>query len=464
MSIQNQSDRQNTSCTDDDINRAIEAAEKSRDSFQNIALLDGIMIEAEVEVFPGIRLVPFPPSLGKKGKEIPRYVSEWAPIAGGIEYFFDKTQLIIDPSDASEFNDDQFFQALSLAGNSAVQIATFVSVKKDSDPFSLVPYTGPTVSRLPRDAAKDSDIEEAKHLYNLLGGLPLDVRQKLHIPINRWVKSHTKQGIVDKMIDLEVPPEDIVNSPTTSDVDKMIDLGIAFESLYLSGSSNLSLDLRNRASEYLAESQDEQEELKEMFKEIYNWRSKAVHEGTLSAKGVKIAEESFTPSELIKLAQDLCRRSILKIIKDPCPRVILNLDKEYLKPLLKNGRKLRKYKAYLQCRFRLTNSDHYQLHAMIPPDGISKKGYVKEVWVEYVTESVEIDNQPYDIMTPEAHDTKQRIQEFMLDSDNVIKLLPDPNKIQEFTLDSDNVMKLLPNPDEIVVKYFQDQKDSNERL
>ena len=352
-----------------------------------------------------------------------------------------------------------------MACNSAVQVATIISVKKDEQPFSLVPYAGPIVTNLQRNATKDSDIKEAKRLYELLSCLDSDIRQKLRIPINRWIKSHAEQSAMsDRVIDPEISPKDIPGSPTTRTVDKMIDLGIAFESLYLSGSINLSLDLRNRASEYLAESQEEQEKLKEMFKEIYNWRSKAVHEGTLPAKDVKIGEESFTPSELIKRTQDLCRQSILKILEDPCPRVILNLDKEYLKPLLKNGRKLRKYKAYLQCRFRLTNSDHYQLHAMIPPDGISKKGYVKEVWVEYVTESVEIDNQPYDIMTPEAHDTKQRIQEFMLDSDNVIKLLPDPNKIQEFTLDSDNVMKLLPNPDEIVVKYFQDQKDSNERL
>ena len=266
------------------------------------------------------------------------------------------------------------------------------------------------------------------------------------------------------MIDPEILPEDIPDSPTTRDVEKIIDLNIAFESLYLDSISKLSHHLSNRASEYLAESQDEQEELKEMFKEIYNWRSKAVHEGTLPSKDVKVGKESVTPSEFIKQTQDLCRQSILKILKDPYPRVILNLDKGYLKPFLENGRKLRKYKAYLQCRLRLTDSDYCQLHAMIPPDGISKKGYVKEAWIEYVTESVEIDNHSYDIMTPEAHDTKQRIQEFILDSNNLIKLLSNPDKIQEFTLDFNNLIKLVPNPDKIQIKYFQDQKGSNERL
>ena len=74
------------------------------------------------------------------------------------------------------------------------------------------------------------------------------------------------------------------------------------------------------------------------------------------------------------------------------------------------------------------DSDYCQLHAMIPPDGISKKGYVKEVWIEYVTESFEIDNYSYNIMTPEAHNTKQRIQEFVLDSDDLIKCYSIPTK------------------------------------
>ena len=433
MGTQNQSDHQDTSGTVDEIDDPIKMAEETRKHFRQIILLKGIVLETEIEVFPGIRLVPFW-RLGKRGKEIPRYVSEWASVAG-IDYFSDKTQLIIDPSKSSEFNGEQFCQALSLAGNSGIQTATSLSVRKDEEPFSPITYTGPTCSYSLRDTAKDSDIKEVKQLYKFLGELSLDVRQKLHIPINRWIKSHIKHGLVDKMIDLEVPPEDVANSPTTSDVDKMIDLGIAFESLYLSGSSNLSLDLRNRASEYLAESQDEQENLKsQMFKEVYNWRSKAVHEGTLSAKSVEIGEESFTPSEFIKQVQDLCRRSILKILEDPHPRVILNLDKEHLKPLLKNGRKLRKYKDCLKCRLRLTDSDHCQLHVMIPPGGISERGYVKEVWIGYVTESVKINNQSYDLMTPKAHDAKQRIQEFVLDSDDLIKLLPDSDEIQEFVL------------------------------
>ena len=52
MATQNQSNCQNIPLTEDEINRAIETTEKSRDSFQRIVLLDGIVLENEVEVFP----------------------------------------------------------------------------------------------------------------------------------------------------------------------------------------------------------------------------------------------------------------------------------------------------------------------------------------------------------------------------------------------------------------------------
>ena len=315
MSTQNQSDRQNTPLTDDDISRAIEVAEKSRDSFQHVPLLDGIVLEGEVEFIPGVRLVPFPPSLGKKGKEIPRYVSEWASTVG-IDYFFYRTQLITDPSASIKFDREQFCQALSLACNSAVQIATFVPVKKDEDPFSLVPYTGPIHSYLPRDPAKDADIEEAKRLYKRLGGLAPDVQRKLHIPINRWIKSHTEQSAMgNQMIDLEILPKDIAGSPTTRDVDKMIDLGIALESLYLSGRKNLSRKFRRRASWFLKKDKAHQKALKEKFEKVYDLRCDAVHEGKLP-RDVEICGKSVPISEFIEQAQSLCQQSILKIIKN----------------------------------------------------------------------------------------------------------------------------------------------------
>ena len=83
------------------------------------------------------------------------------------------------------------------------------------------------------------------------------------------------------MIDLEVPPKDIASSPTTRDVDKMIDLGIALESLYLSGRKNLSLKFRRRASWFLKKDEADRKALKKRFKKVYDLRCDAVHEGKL---------------------------------------------------------------------------------------------------------------------------------------------------------------------------------------
>ena len=316
MSTQNQSNHQSTPLTDDEINPEIEMAEKSRDSFQYILLLDGIVLQDEVEIFSGIRLVPFPRSLGKRGEKIPRYVSERASIVG-IDYFFHKTQLIIDLSESQdEFDLEQFCQALSLACNSGIQIATIISVKKDEYPFGLVPYTGPIHSYLPRDPVKNSDIEEAKCLYERLESLDSDVRQKLYIPINRWIKSHTEQSAMsDGVIDPQISPKDILGSPTTRMVDKMVDLGIAFESLYLSGRKDLSLKFRRRASWFLETNEAHRKGLKKKFNKIYDLRCDAVHEGKLP-RDVEICGKPIPISKFIEQAQGLCQQSILKIIKN----------------------------------------------------------------------------------------------------------------------------------------------------
>ena len=71
--------------------------------------------------------------------------------------------------------------------------------------------------------------------------------------------------------------------------------------------------------------------------------------------------------------------------------------------------------------------DPYQSHrdffsARIPRDGITKDGYVKEVWIKSYSKSIEIDNQSYTVTDPYAHDSEQWIQGFEL-ADNVF-LLP----------------------------------------
>ena len=82
----------------------------------------------------------------------------------------------------------------------------------------------------------EAEIDEAKCLYRSSNKLNSSDRKKLRIPIDRWMKSKTS-GEPD---------------------DKIIDLGIAFEALYLSEieeKTELSLRLRLHAAWHLGKKQ-----------------------------------------------------------------------------------------------------------------------------------------------------------------------------------------------------------------
>ena len=153
-------------------------------------------------------------------------------------------------------------------------------------------------------------------------------------------------------------------------------------------------------------------------------------------------------------------------------KVSTKLNNERLDELLENGRNLRKSNTYpIQCKVRLNRvlrmskeylettrrnreklfqegtlpenilveepnpyslrSDLYD--AIIPSRGITRVGYVKEVWVQsYTSESIEINNQSYEIIDPFVHDTKQWIQGFILHPNNLLGLLPSPKIVVKY--------------------------------
>ena len=141
--------------------------------------------------------------------------------------------------------------------------------------------------------AEEADIEKGKCLDERLVGLDSNSREKLRVAIERWIMSKTDR----------------------TRVDQMIDLGIALEALYVTSKDDIGKKLRHRASWYLGENPADQQELETEFEAIYNYRSRAVHEGKLD-KEVEIQGQRMPISEFIESVQDRCRRSILEIIKD----------------------------------------------------------------------------------------------------------------------------------------------------
>ena len=161
--------------------------------------------------------------------------------------------------------------------------------------YALLP--GPFGDRV---KVSEDQINKAKCLYEILvdstSNTPTNIAEKLKIPIDRWIKSKINKDPIDKMIDL----------------------GTAFESLFLPSDSvdQLAFQFRLRASWHLGKCKAHREELMDEFKAIYTLRSKAVHNGKLPQKTKIRKGESVATSEFIPRAQDLCLDSIKKILED----------------------------------------------------------------------------------------------------------------------------------------------------
>ncbi|MYB84900.1 MAG: hypothetical protein F4X54_09240 [Chloroflexi bacterium] len=294
--------------------------------YQHFSLLTGIHIKEPMQVFDGIWLLPLhAPTLG-----LPAYFPTFAGTPSGVE-FMHRSILSIDysvmpifhrpdPEDingnrrpsayfTSTINSDEgrtfnrhiFCQALSLTCNSAVQIAMSWNHLGDDEIFNLglgigmgYRFSSRASAQTNAPAPSDIDMNETKRIYAELIGLSQNTQDSLQIPINRWIKSKAEGTAVDRMIDL----------------------GIAFESLYLAGRNDeIAFTFRLRASWYLGKDADDRKELMRKFNQIYQNRSKAVHTGILG-HNLKFGQVSIRTKKFIEGAQDLCLQSILKVIQD----------------------------------------------------------------------------------------------------------------------------------------------------
>ena len=307
---------------------------ETQGSFQDVALLEGIKLESEIQVFEGIRLIPLPRSTS----ELPYYLRNHLHDVPK-DFFSGKTLLVVDCSVSPIFHkpfrastmqeyDDQLnrifraeidskdfpnlkvgdfpmnllCQALSLACHSEVKISFLSRFLSEDTLYNLSHGIGGGSwrTRLLRGnitGVGQPEIEEAKHLYKILfelnrGGLNSKDRKKLQIAIGRWIRSTANK-------DRE---------------DKIIDLAIAFEALYLPDAGESTFKLAVRASWHLGEDRENRVKLFEVFKELYKWRSKVAHGGELK-ENVAIEGESVLIEKFITRAQDLCRDSIEKIMK-----------------------------------------------------------------------------------------------------------------------------------------------------
>ena len=290
--------------------RAISALDKctrgTSGVFQKIVLLQGPIYDPrlgsgtedrrEIRISDGIRLVLFP----LNASEFPPYLFDSSfsrlLMSAGPSVFRRKTVLIIDhtisplfcesptenenqfeiktkSAEFPNFDVDKFCQAFSLVSNYPVEPVRQWSYI-DQDELFNIEKSLPIIVRnvfIPKEISwvtmiDETHIEKIKNEYKELTDLSSGVAKNLQIPIDRWIKSKTEDNPVDNIIDL----------------------GIALESLYLSGTESKN-EIRFRfslhAAWHLGEDKEHREELMKKFKAIYDWRSTVVHTGRLPKKG-----------------------------------------------------------------------------------------------------------------------------------------------------------------------------------
>ena len=308
--------------------------------FQDIASIEGIQLEDEIPVCKGVRLVTM---LGQNPERLLSrhnlHVQDFILQSNMLDHSpLGKTLLVIDrpvfsifhrPSrkpfkdnirvdklpfelelEGERFTDSTaieifgrlFCQALSLACDCAVQIFGRGWCWAEGE-FFAPRNGGVLLSRPLRPIGKSitigsAEIDEAKRLFHILDKNS-GIREKLPIPIDRWVKSK-----------VSIDP-----------VEKIIDLGIAFEALYVpDGDGEITFKLAVRAACHLRKNENDRRTLMKKIQEIYAWRSSVVHTGKLPKKKIsKKRKIPYTEEEVasfIQKSQDLCRESILKIIYD----------------------------------------------------------------------------------------------------------------------------------------------------
>ena len=303
-----------------------------RGVFHMVTLIEGIELKTEIPVFEGVRLVPLPSS------EIPEQFAQYLP--GLLSYalmdqaneFYGNALLVVDDPGFSilhkpasnpafprglpveklpfqfevhdikcpNFNEDFFYQALSLVCNTSVQMIIGEWISEPDKSLVLDDgITGLNMFLDPFDdftEVEEADIEKAKCLYDILLNLDSKTLEKLQISIDRWIRSKKAEN----------------------GVDKMIDLGIAFEALYLSDvNEELTFRLAVRAAWYLGEDKADREKLLTEFKKMYQCRSTGVHNGTLD-EGVTIRGKHIPMFKFIERVQDLCHQSIMRVLNDKC--------------------------------------------------------------------------------------------------------------------------------------------------
>lgn len=319
----------------DEFNRCLT---ESSETMQSYAVLRGINVCGEIQISEGIRLVELPSTRNGRQGEISKEILCKMPetliraqfdrpdhdnfICGGALCIVDKTYspIFLKPQRRSEPYDplhklstsisikgkeldvnkklgDIICLALSLTLNSNVVTTALSWAFHDPRKFSNMSgvgssgYGGTRQYSLQNETFVADHVSEFEFIFKKLNsGIPENIERS----IRRWLRSKAQRAPVDKMIDLR----------------------IALEALYLSDQSSLELRFRlsNRVAWHLGKGVEHRKELEKFSKTIYDMSSSSVHSESINDKKIRNAT-NLDRTEFIEKSQDLCREAILKFLK-----------------------------------------------------------------------------------------------------------------------------------------------------
>ena len=281
--------------------------------FQQCALLDGVRIERDLEYPGGITLKKLPTSMEDLPKSLPYFhnLTSGLKIIGGVVMCidWDATPAIYAPSDdktgilSQEILGsfpctskktpgqylDTFCESLSLVCDRYVHWQSIWRDHCGLQLFSDAPIWGGGY-KPPSSAPPNVDISQEK-LAEALSIFPernsASNKRGLDIAIRRWMNSKQRR----------------------SHEDKMIDLRIALEALYLKdGQGELSYRMAMSCAWHLGSTYESRHSYFKKLRDLYKIASKAVH-----GRGI-----DYTPknNKILADAQDICRTGILRRLKE----------------------------------------------------------------------------------------------------------------------------------------------------
>ena len=239
----------------------MDSLEAPRCDYRAYTLLGGVKVEAPVELYDGVRLVLLPssgelpgflPFMFRSGTErfhgatliaedlsvSPRYVNPQVYLAEADTIGNTPFEIQHKSTDMPHFNASEFCNALSLASRTRVfPSVSWQFVSEDEVANCWATLGGYSWMRDPepdmRRTVTALTIQQAKQVYESLTGMSPADRDRLAVPVDRLITSWDAKG----------------------QVDQIIDLAIALESLYLpDGGGELGYRLRIRAARYLGAS------------------------------------------------------------------------------------------------------------------------------------------------------------------------------------------------------------------